>query len=242
MKIIAVKTNTLTTRDFFYNGLSKDYIDALSFNVTYTKDFKIVVFNTNLPGVATINTINMNTYGQLQGYEIVLLEEVLKNLSNTPVKKDLYINLIPSNPGVLSDENIQNVTKSMHSYIEELKRVLSLYPNVVTNIHSTSRNLITILKEEITTSRIGFVLDTGDFNFIDVDYYVLISGAQNDLIIKELFAHHKQVIIYIASDYYISYLYNHYLGEKSTPESQEIFQKLAFMTGYPEIIYKVFET
>lgn len=240
MRIIAQKTNSLTTSDFLKNSLGKDFIDAMSVSVTYTKDNKIVVYNAPTSDGAITNTINISTLGELQGYEIVLLEVMLKELNTSPKQKALYINLAPYNPGVLSDENIEYVSKRMNEYVSELKRVIQLYPKVTVHIHSINRNLISILKEKMPTHRIGFAVTGADITFVDVDYYVLLATTQNDLIIDTLLKNKKEVIIYVYSDYYISYLYDHYLGEKSTPYLQETFEKLGFMGNYPEIIYKVF--
>lgn len=242
MRIIAQKNNNLNTQDFFYNALTKDYIDGINLSITYTKDNKIIVFNSPSAGAAITNTINTSTFSELQEYEIILLDEVLKNLNVNPIKKDLYINLTPSNPIILNDSNIQEVTKQMNNYVEEVEKIINQYKNLTINLHSNSRNLVTILKQRITNYNIGFAITGNDFNFIDVDYYILVSNTQNDAIIDTLLNQNKKVIIYVYSDYYISYLYEHYLGDKSTPYLQEIFTKLAIMTNYPEIIYKVFET
>ncbi len=241
MKIIAQKTNNLTTTDFLKNSLEKDYIDAMSLSVTYTKDNKIVVYNAPTSNGAITNTINMSTLGELQGYELVLLETMLKELNNAPKQKAIYINLAPYNPGILSDENIEFVSKKMNEYVDELKRVIELYPKTNVYIHSINRSLVTILKEKLKTHKIGFAVTGADITFVDVDYYVLLATPQNDLIIDTLLKNNKEVIIYVYSDYYVSYLYNHYLGEKSTPYLQETFEKLGFMGNYPEIIYKVFQ-
>lgn len=232
----------MNTYDFFYNGLTKDYIDALGFNITYTKDKKIVVFNATSPEVPVTNTINNSTFNELQGYEIVLLDEVLHGLNNNPLKKDLYINLAPPTIEVLNDENAENVSQIMIEYVDEVHKIIQAYPNLTLNLHSVSRNLVSILKQRITTSKIGFVLTGNDFNFIDIDYYILISNTQNDAIIEMLLNNNKEVIIYIYSDYYISFIYEHYLGEKSTPFLQSTFQKLGIMTNYPEVINKVFNS
>ena len=242
MKIIAQKTNSLTTSDFFKNGLEKDFIDAMSLSVTYTKDNKIVVYNAPTSDGVITNTINTSTLGDLKGYEIALLEDILKEFSNNKKQKPLYINLAPYNPGILSDENIEFVTKRMNAYIDELKRIVEMYQQVTIYIHSINRNLITILKEKLPSYRIGFAITGADITFVDVDYYVFLATTQNDLIIDTLLKNHKEVIIYVYSDYFVSYLYNHYLGEKSTPYLQETFEKLYFMGNYPEIIYKVFKT
>ncbi len=242
MKIIAQKTNNLTTTDFIKNSLEKDFIDAMSLSVTYTKDNKIVVYNAPTSGSVITNTINISTLGELQGYEIVLLETMLKELNNAQKTKALYINLAPYNPGILSDENIEAVSKRMNEYVEELKRVIELYPKITVYIHSINRSLIAILKEKLPKNKLGFAVTGADITFVDVDYYVFLATTQNDLIIDTLLKNHKEVIIYVYSDYFVSYLYNHYLGEKSTPYLQETFEKLYFMGNYPEIIYKVFKT
>ena len=241
MRIIAQKTNSLTTSDFLKNSLGKDFIDAMSVSVTYTKDNKIVVYNAPTSDGAITNTINISTLGELQGYEIVLLEVMLKELNTSSKQKALYINLAPYNPGVLSDENIEYVSKRMNEYVSELKRVIQLYPKVTVHIHSINRNLISILKEKMPTNRIGFAVTGADITFVDVDYYVLLATVQNDLIIDTLLKNKKEVIIYVYSDYYISYLYDHYLGEKSTPYLQETFEKLGFMGNYGSIINSVGE-
>lgn len=241
MKIIAQKSNSLNTRDFFTNALSEDYIDAISFNITYTNDDKIVIFNDNSAEIAITNTINTSTLNELEGYEIILLDEVLNALSKLSIKKNLYINLAPIDTGILNDENIQENTAKMYSYIDELKSIIDKYKDLNVNLHSTSRRLITILKQKIKNLKIGFAVSGNDFNFIDVDYYVLSSNTQNDYIIDVLLKNKKEVIIYVYSEYYISYIYEHYLGSKSTPKLNELFKQLNFMTRYPKIIYKMFE-
>ena len=113
----------------------------MSLNVTYTQDNKIVVYSAPTTGVAITNTINNATLGQLQGYEVTLLSEILKNLSESSVKKDLYLNLAPYNAGILSDDNIQTVTEKTHNYIMELKEVIDSYKNLKIYIHSINRSL-----------------------------------------------------------------------------------------------------
>ncbi len=242
MRIIAQKSNTLTTRDFFVNGLTKDFIDAMSFNVAYTKDNKIVIFNPDDSGIPITNTINGNNFNELKDYELVLLEDVLSNLNNLPKKKDLYINLSPSNPSVLNETNLQEANARMNDYVNELNRIIEQNQNLTIHVHSISRNLITVLKRQNPNYKIGFAMTGIDFNFIDVDYYVLISNTQDDLVIDTLLDQGKEVILYVYSNYYTAYIYEHYQGEKSTPHLQEVLTKIGIMSNYPEIIHKLFET
>lgn len=242
MNIIAQKSNNLNTSSFIDDSLTKDYIDAMSFNVTYTRDNNIVVFSENSVGIAITNTINDSTLKELQGYEIILLDTLLKDLNGRGMKKDIYLNLAPTNQGALSDENIKNIAKMSDTYVDAVMEIIQKYPGLSIHVHSVSRSLITKLKEKTADLEIGFSFAGNDLNFIDVDYYVLVSNTRNDNIIDILLKENKKVIIYITSDYYISYLYEHYLGEKSTPYLQQTFHKLSIMTNYPSIIYKVFET
>jgi hypothetical protein len=241
MRIISQKSNNLNTYDFFYYGLTKNYIDAVSFNITYTKDNKIVVFNTTTSGAAITNTINNSTLDSLQGYEVNLLNNTLEKLNQGNFKKQIYINLVPSNYDILTDENIKEITESMNNYIDKLKIIINNYPNLIINLHSINRSLVTILKQKIPNRKIGFVVSEDDFNYIDVDYYIILANIVNDSIIDLLIKNKKEVNIYIYSDYYISYIYEHYLGEKSTPIMQETFNKLGIISSYPEIINKVFK-
>jgi len=241
MQIIAQKNNTLTTEEFVKNSLSKDFIDSMSINVTYTRDDKIVVYSAPAPGSAITNTINSSTLGQLQGYEVILLTDMLELLKNNSLRKPLYINLAPYNSGILSDDNIQEVTTQMNRYVERLQKILDAYPELELYVHSINRSLVSLLKEKLVGHRIGFAVTGADINFIDVDYYLLLATTQNDLIIDTLLKSKKEVIVYIYSDYYLSYLYEYYLGEKSTPYLQQTFEKLSFMGNYPEIMYKVFQ-
>ncbi len=242
MKIIAQKSDALNTDEFFNSSLSKNFVTSISFNVAFTKDEKLVIFNANSIGTAITSTINNSTFNELEYYEIASLESILKSLSENPIKKDIYINLTPSNYELINDENAMEIANRMDNYIKSMKSLMDTYKNLVIHLHSVNRSLIERIKKMIPDVKVGFAVTGLDLNFIDVDYYVLVSNTQNDTIIDMLLKKEKEVIIYILSNYYISYLYEHYLGEKSTPLLQQTFNQLAFMTNYPEIIYKVFFT
>ena len=96
------------------------------------------------------------------------------------------------------------------------------------------------MKQKIKTHPIGSVVFNRDADFIDVDYYVITMNAFDDAIIDLLLQNNKDVLLYVYSDYYISYIYDHYLGEKSTPYHQEIFAKIKIITNFPGIVNKVF--
>ena len=164
----------------------------------------------------------------------------MKDLSLKKIQKDIYINIAPFRTGPITNENIKEITERMNLYIDKIKEIIDKYPNLKIHLHSISRVLVTIIQQKIKNHRIGFVIHEQDLNFIDVDYYVMTMNAFNDTIIDLLLKENKEIILYIHSDYYISFVYNHYLSEKSTAHLQEVFQKINILTNYPEIIHKVF--
>lgn len=240
MKIIAQQTDAMNSYDFWNNVIDKDHIHAMSLNTAFTKDNQILTYAINVNNDATINTIENSTLNELQNYELELFEDTLKNLSSRNLNKDIYVNIAPFKTGPLTEENIQGITERMNLYIDKIKECIDRYPHLKIHLHSISRVLVTMLQQKIKNHRIGFVIHEQDLNFIDVDYYVMTMNAFNDTIIDLLLKENKEVILYIHSDYYISFAYEHYMGEKSTVHLQETLQKLKILTNYPEIIHKVF--
>lgn len=240
MKIISQQTDAMNTYDFWNNAIDKNYIDAISLNIAFTKDNQILTYTITVNNDATINTIENSTLIELKNYELELFEDTLKSLNLKKFSKDIYINIAPFRTGPITDENIQEITERMNLYIDKIKEIIDKYPNLKIHLHSISRVLVTMIQQKIKNHRIGFVIHEQDLNFIDVDYYVMTMNAFNDTIIDLLVKENKEVILYIHSDYYISFVYNHYLSEKSTAHLQEVFQKINILTNYPEIIQKVF--
>lgn len=242
MKIIAQKNSDSNTIEFLKNSIQKDSIYGINLNIAYTKDNKIVVFNISSTSQAIINTIESSTLKELNNYEIILLDDILSKLSKYQFDKRIYINIVPSNNLVINDENIIEITKRMNEYVNELITIIDKYQNLTIQLHSTSQSIINILKQKTNNIKIGFVIYGDNLNYIDVNYYIITMNTFNDNIINLLLKNNKEVIIYIYSDYYISYIYEHYLGEKSTPHLQQVFKSLGIMTNYPEIVYKIFYT
>lgn len=240
MRIIAQQTDALNTHDFWDNVASNDFIYGMSLNIAFTQDNQVLTYNMAVGNNASINTIESSNLTQLQNYDLELFEETLKNINQRNIGKDIYINIAPFRTGTLTEENIQNDTERMNLYVDKIKETIDKYPNLKIHLHSINRSIITILKQKIKDHRIGFIISNRDLNFVDVDYYVMTMNAFNDTIIDLLLRENKEVILYINSDYYIAYIYDHYKGEKSTAYIQQVFEQLGIMTNYPEIIYKVF--
>lgn len=240
MRIILQQTDALNAYDFWNNVKTKDYINAIAINIALTKDNKVVTYNISTNIDANINTIENSNLIELENYEIQLFENTLKSLNDKNINKDIYVNIAPFRTGPLTEENIKSITKRMNLYIDKIKESIDKYPNLIIHLHTINRSIATILKNKIKNNKIGFVITNRDLNFIDVDYYVMTMNAFNDTIIDLLLKENKEVILYIHNDYYISFLYEHYFGEKSTPHLEETFNKLTLLTNYPEIINKVF--
>jgi len=240
MRIIAQQTDALNTYDFWNNVTNQDYIDSMALNIALTKDDRVVTYNLSTGIDANINTIENSNLIELKNYELELFEDTLKNLNERNLKKNLYVNIAPFRTGQLTEENIQATSRRINLYVDKIKENIDRYPNLKIHLHTINRSIATILKNKIKDHRIGFIITNRDLNFIDVDYYVITMNAFNDTIIDLLLKENKEVILYVSSDYYISFLYDHYVGEKSTPHSQQVLKELGILTNYPEIINKLF--
>ena len=240
MKIIAGQTNSSNTDKFRTNVIEKDYINGMTLNVALTKDNKILTYNIPTSDDAIINTIENSTLAELYNYELELLDDALKDLSQRNMIKDIYINIAPFRVGILSNENIKQISERMNLYIDDIKQIIDRYPNLKIHLHSINKSLITIMKQKIKTHPIGSVVFNRDADFIDVDYYVVTMNAFDDAIIDLLLRNKKDILLYVYSDYYISYVYDHYLGEKSTPYLREVLTKIKIITNFPGIVDKIF--
>ena len=233
MRIIAQQTDALNTYDFWNNVIDKDYIDSMALNIALTKDNRVVTYNVYTNIDANINTIENSNLDELGNYELELFEDTLISLSERNLKKDIYVNIAPFRTGQLTEENIQATSIRINLYVDKIKESIDKYPNLKIHLHTINRSIATVLKNKIKDHRIGFIITNRDLNFIDVDYYVMTMVAFNDTIIDLLLKEKKEVIIYVRSDYYISFLYDHYIGEKSTPHSQQVLKELGILTNYP---------
>ena len=242
MEIIMQKSDATSTSNFFKTAISTDYIDSLSFNVILTADNELVIFNSISTETAFKNIIQNSTTSELKNYEIITLDTVLKELNNLKIVKNIYLNIVPLQTGIINDENIQNVTSRINNYIDILKSTVEKYPKLPIYIHSINRIIVSKMLEKKIAAKIGFILYENDLNFIDTDYYIITMSAFDDSIINMLINNNKKVILYLHSEYYIAFAYEHYLGVTSTPELQQDFKKIGIITNYPQIIYKVFET
>lgn len=240
MKIIAQQTDALNTYDFWNNVIEKDYINSMGLNIALTKDNRVVTYNIYTSIDANINTIENSKLNELNNYEVELFEDTLKNLNNRNLQKDIYVNIAPFRTGQLTDENIQVISQRINLFVDKIKETINKYPNLKIHLHTINQSIATVLKNKIKDHRIGFVITNRDLNFIDVNYYVMTMPSFNDTIIDILLKENKEVILYVNSDYYISFLYDHYIGEKSTPHLQQVLSQLSILTNYPEVINKVF--
>ncbi len=240
MRIIAQQTDALNTYDFWNNVIEKDYIDSMALNIALTKDDRVVTYNIYTSIDANINTIENSNLKELNNYEVELFENTLKNLNERNLQKDIYVNIAPFRTGQLTDENIQDISRRINLYVNKIKEAIDKYPNLSIHLHTINQSIATVLKDKIKDHRIGFVITNRDLNFIDVNYYIMTMPSFNDTIIDILLKENKEVILYVNSDYYISFLYNHYVGEKSTPHSQNVLTRLGILTNYPEVINRVF--
>ena len=107
-------------------------------------------------------------------------------------------------------------------------------------IHSTSRNLVTLLKNKGLKTKIGFAVTTTDLNYIDVEYYVFAYEMINLILIKQEIDLKKDVYLYLGSAYEISSIYDYLRGNKATDLAKKLYNELNLMGDYPELMKKTF--
>ena len=125
-------------------------------------------------------------------------------------------------------------------FINNLETLLKDKTNLDMYLHSTSRNLITLLKNKGLKAQIGFAVTTTDLNYIDTDYYVFAYEMINLILIKQELDLKKDVYLYLGSAYEMSSIFDYLRGDKATPLARELYDKLNLIGDYPDIMKKTF--
>lgn len=67
-------------------------------------------------------------------------------------------------------------------------------------------------------------------------------NVYDEAIIDQLLRKKKKILIYIHSEYYLSVVYQGFLKEQENEVATKMIDKIAIISNYPEIIYKLFKT
>lgn len=240
MNLIIQKNIKYNIQEFFNKVINLDFVDGISLNIGVTKDDKIVIFNLSSGNDELVKSIYSNTYNQLKNLEMVMLDDVLAYLSSTNYKGKVMLNIIPLEHKCITEEETKALMEKIKLFLNNLDSILKGKENLNLFIHSTSRNLITLLKNRGLKIEIGFAVTTTDLNYIDVDYYVFIYEMINLILIKQEIDLKKEVYLYLGTAYEMSSVFDYLRGSKATELAKELYDKLNLIGDYPDIMKKTF--
>ena len=239
MKLLAQKNVKYTLPEFFSKVINYDFISGIVLNILKTKDNVLVVVNLRSADENYLNTIYANEFLNLKGFEMTPLKEVINYLNRIGYKKKVILNIIPYLPVQLTEEENKRLFLEYLEYVKKIKEILK-NNNLDMYIHSVSRSLIDLIKKENIKSKLGFAIVGIDLNYIDVDYYVFIVSTLNIPLLKQQLDNSKEIMVYVSTDYEISYLYDIFKGNKKTDLTKEIAKSIYLIGNYPEVLNETF--
>lgn len=240
MKIVVQKNSKYVLPEFFSKVINYDYVAGIALNVVKTKDNVLVVINLSGQETSYVKTVYANNFVSLKGFEVVPLMEVIKYLKRINYKKKIFLDIIPYQPIKLTEEQNILLKEEYEEYARNLKEIVDSNLGLDIYIHSVSRTLINIIRNENMQAKFGFAIVGFDLNYIDVDYYVFTVEMLNFPLMKQELDNNKEIMIYVGTDYELSYLYDISRGDKKTSLTEEIFKSAYIMGNYPEILKTTF--
>lgn len=239
MKLIVQKNAKYTLKEFFTEIINYDYLDGIALNVIKTKDNVLIVINLSSQSSSFVKTISSNEFVNLKGFEMIPLLEVIRYLEKIDYKKKVILDIIPYQPIKLTEEENKLLVEEYKEYARNLKE-LTKNSNLDIYIHSISRALVNFIKHDDIKAKLGFAFVGFDLNYIDVDYYLFTVDMLNFPLMKQQLDNNKEIIVYVGTEYELSYLFDISKGKKKTKLTDEVFKNTYLMGDYPEILKTTF--
>jgi len=237
MKIITYKNNLITYEDFLKKAINLNYIDGLIIPIIMTKDKEIVVFDDQITGTTRTEIIQNNTFNELQNNSIIKLEDFLNKIIN--FKKRIIINLYPLYQVILSNETIQYINEQNKKYINLVNEIINKFLDLDISLCTYNQPLLQFIKRIINNRKKGLIIIQEDLNYMDVDFYIIPPTMLDALIINQELNQGKEIMISSFSSDDLSII-NEYFIKYPTPLKNNIFNRLTFISAYPELFYQLF--
>ena len=109
------------------------------------------------------------------------------------------------------------------------------YPNLNISLTSINTNLLQEMKRSITNYKLGLIVDQANPIYISVDFYVLKPIMLDEVILKQELDVGREIMISITTGDDLSITHS-FFKENSNFLKNELLLKLAFITGYPEVL------
>lgn len=237
MKIITYKNNLITYEDFLNNAKNSFYIDGLIIPIIMTKDKEIVVFDDQITGTSKTEIIQNNTFKELQSSTIIKLDDFLEKIQK--FNKRIIINIYPLYQIILNNETIQYVNEQNKEYINLINEIINKHQNLDLSFCTYNHPLLQLVKRIITNKKKGLIVIQEDLNYLDVDFYIISPTMLDAIIIAQELKKGKEIMISSFSNNDFAII-NEYFIKYPTPLKNQIFNKLTFVSAYPDLFYQLF--
>ena len=237
MKIITYKNNLITYENFLKKAQESNYIDGLIIPITMTKDMEIVVFDDQITGTQRTEILQNNTFNELQNSAIIKLEDFLNKISN--FSKRIIINAYPLYQVILSNETIQYINEQNINYVNKINNIIKKFPNLKISLCTFSQPLLQFIKRIIPTKKKGLIIIQDDLNYMDVDFYIIAPIMLDAIIINEQLQKGKEIMISSFSSNDLAII-DDYFNNKPNNIKNILFNKLTFISAFPDIFYRLF--
>ncbi len=237
MSIYAYKNSIMNSLDFLNNVNQKDFIDGFILHATMTKDNKIISYTPTTANLST-EALQASTLEALEGTTMEELSKLLQRMDG--FKKKIIIYVMPLITPQLSDDTVQQINARNWLYIENLKEILLPFKNLKINITSPSRVLVKYMKQQINFLPIGRNISPIDLNYQEANFFILPPSMLDAKIIKQELERGTELLIEMITADDMALVFQFFGGtEENTQE--EIFQKLHFISAYPNLFYTTFK-
>ncbi len=238
MKIIFEKNEFYSNGAFFYQALNDNKIDGMFLNVIRTKDEILIVVNQSVYANYDIKNLTYEELKELDekvNLSIITLEESLNIIKNT--KKKIILNIIPQYLFDFTEQNYEQIINYAILYINQFYTLIKKYPNLNIYISSRVEKTIYLILKIIKDYKIGIIVSDQNLTFVDVDFYVIGIDIYNKQIITELLGLNREVMLRVLSRNDIDEAKSIFKN-KNNLEVKNIFDKVEFITYYPNVLYQ----
>ncbi len=241
MRIIAHAGNLFNSEKFQEMIKCNKNIAGMSFDVTSTKDGKIVIFSPAPNNSLSIGGLQNSTSDSLTAFNIPTLEELLKAFQD--YKKIITLNLLPFGTPALSEDTAAKINKQNLEYVQNVQKVIKDYPFLNIYLSSTNENIVHHLSNNIHPFKVGMALQSDNLNYMDVGFYKIGTDMINIPIIDEQIKRKKEIVLNASNCENMALLLEFLkseLNNLSEETKQNFQQKIIFESNFPEIFYCIF--
>ncbi len=241
MRIIA-HTNTVFSSEEFQDMVQQNSnINGMSFEVTATKDGKIVLFNPAPNNILSISGLQNSTNQELKDFIVPSLEEVIEHFKD--YKKMIILNILPFGTPPLTEDTVREIDRQNRNLILSIKKIIELHPQLNLYLTSTNDNIVKHMHELLPPFKVGLTLQADNLNYMDVDFYKIGTDMVNIPIIEEQLKRKKEILICASACENMALLLSCLKKEMDnlSDETKNYFkEKVVFESNYPELFYCIF--